>query len=199
MPDPLDTVSAQELYDRGMELAQNDDYVRAEQYLAAAMERGHPENAVMGPLIASCVRSSRMSAALGYAEPYLERHPEAWSLRLLVATIHMGLGEPAEARNHLLQVTLDQPGEAVPHYMLAVLLRDELRDLSRADEHFRRYLEIAPEGEHASEARAALSHVVQSSTESSTDTPSAEPGSRPVQLPPHASDPAPAAPGEASQ
>lgn len=154
--DPLETVTAEELYASGIQLAERQDYVRAEQYLVAAMQRGVDEHRVMPPLLAACVRSSRLSAALGYAEPYLERHPDEWSLRLLVATIQMGLGRTEQAHAELLRVTIQQPTEATPHYMLAVLARDALRDEATAEAAFRRYLELAPEGEHAEEARAAL-------------------------------------------
>ncbi|AKF11666.1 tetratricopeptide repeat protein [Sandaracinus amylolyticus] len=157
--DPLSTVQPSELYERGVYLAQHEDYIRAEQYLVAAMQRGHDENVVMPTLLAACVRSSRLSAALGYAEPYLERHPEAWSLRLLVATIHMGLGEPADAHAQLMRVVDDQPTEPVAHYMLGVLSRDDLADPAAAIASFQRYLELAPEGEHAAEARASIARA----------------------------------------
>ncbi len=154
--DPLETVTPEELFEQGVLLAEHQDYVRAEQYLVAAMQRGVDESRIMAPLLAACVRSSRLSAALSYAEPYLERHPDAWSLRLLVATIHMGLGRTEQAHTELLRVTAQRPNEATAHYMLAVLARDGLRDDEAAKSAFRRYLEIAPEGEHAEEARAAL-------------------------------------------
>jgi Flp pilus assembly protein TadD len=174
--DPLQTVSAQELYDRGMDLAEREDYVRAEQYFVASMQRGFDENRIMPLLLAACVRSSRLSAALGYAEPYLDRHPDAWSLRLLVATIHMGLGETAEARSELVRVTEDAPTDATAHYMLAVLSRDELRDDAAAEASFRRYLELEPEGEHANEARSAVQRHELEVAEGA--------GPRPVRLPP---------------
>lgn len=158
MPDPLDRVEGEELFERATALAEQEDFVRAEQYYAAAMERGVPEERVIGPLVAACVRSSRLSSALGYAEPYLERNPDAWSLRLLVATLLMGLGEPNEARAHLARIVEDEPTQSVPVYMLAVLHRDALHDPANATTYFQRYLDIAPDGEHAPEARAAISH-----------------------------------------
>jgi predicted Zn-dependent protease len=184
MPDPLDTVSAQELFDRGVQLVADEDYVRAEQYLVAAMERGHPEDAVMPPLLASCVQSSRLSAALRYAEPYLDRHPEAWSLRLLVATIHMGLGDAPRARDHLVRITVDRPDEPSAHYMLAVLSRDALGDADGALLHFQRYAELAPEGEHAEEARAAVAHPESLRTARAGEA-AAGASPRPVRLPSH--------------
>jgi tetratricopeptide (TPR) repeat protein len=157
-PDPLDTVEAAELYRRGRILAEQEDYVRAEQYLVAAIERGHSEDEVMPHLIASCVRSSRLSAALRYAEPYLEHNPGAWSLRLLVASIYMGLEQSDAAESQLGRVVLDRPEDATAHYLLAVIARDVRRDADRTVRHFQRYLELAPGGEHADEARAGIEH-----------------------------------------
>lgn len=190
--DPLTTVDPQELFDRGVYLAEHEDYIRAEQYLVAAMQRGFDEDRVMPTLLAACVRSSRLSAALSYAEPYLERHPDAWSLRLLVATIHMGLGEPGRAHAQLVRVVEDHPDEPTVFYMLGVLERDELEDLASARESFRRYLDLAPEGEHAAEARAALARAA-------TAAASEDATVRPVRMPSH--DPAqpaaqPATPAE---
>ncbi len=156
-PDPLDTVSAEELYRRGVLLVQSGDSVRAEQYIAAAIDRGFSEETAMPALMHACVSSSRLSAALTYAEPYLLRHPSNWPLRLLVASLHMGLAQHERARSELERVLRDAPDEPPEaHYFLGVLLRDELDDLEGARGHFRRYLAIAPQGDHRDEALAAL-------------------------------------------
>jgi len=157
-PDPLDSITADELYRRGVEIVETGDYVRGEQYLAAALDRGYSEDAVMPLLIAACVRSSRLSAALRYAEPYLDRHPDAWNLRLLVATIHEGLGDAEQARRHLLRVAEDQPTEPTASYLLGVLSRDAFHDGEAARAYFARYLELAPDGDHAAEARGEINH-----------------------------------------
>jgi tetratricopeptide (TPR) repeat protein len=155
--DPLDSVSAEELYQRGLAAGQAGDFVRAEQYLAAAIDRGIPEEQAMPPLIEACVQSSRLAAALGHAEPYLTQHPAQWSLRLLVASIHMALGHHEHARDELQRVLQDAPEEPpTAHYFLGVLLRDDLDDIEAAREHFRRYLALAPEGPHHEEALMAL-------------------------------------------
>lgn len=156
-PDPLDSVSAEELYRRGVMLVRAGDSVRAEQYLVAAIDRGFPEEAAMPALMHACVQSSRLSAALSYAKPFLARHPTQWPLRLLVATLHMGLEQPAKAREELVRVLRDAPEEPPEaHYFLGVLLRDELDDPEGSREHFRRYLALAPDGRHREEALAAL-------------------------------------------
>lgn len=157
--DPLQSIAVEELFRRGMLLAQAGDYVRAEQYLAASMDRGFPEERVLPALLNVCIRASRMVAALDYAGPYLARHPEQWPLRLLVGTIHMGLSEPERARTEFERVLVDAAPEEPPeaHYFLGVVFRDSLGDAEAAEGHFRRYLALAPEGSHGEEARAALS------------------------------------------
>lgn len=154
--DPMADVPPKELFERGVALAQAGDFVRAEQYLAEARDRGHAEEQVMPVLIRVCLASSRLRAALGYAEPYLERHPDAWALRFLVASIHLGLGRPEDARAELERVVREKPRQAEPHFLLAVVLRDAFGESDSARPHFERYLELAPEGEHATEVREAL-------------------------------------------
>jgi hypothetical protein len=160
--DPLDRFTGQQLFDLGMELAQAGDYVRAEQYFTASMARGIAEDQVMPRLVAVCLQSSRLTAALEHAEPYLARHPSDWRLRMVVATVYMGLERIDAARTELERVIADtgasETGE-VPeaHYFLAVLARDDLHDAPLARLHFDRYLALAPEGSHVDEARAGSS------------------------------------------
>lgn len=156
MPDPLDQVEAQELFRRGQQLAQMGDYVRAEQYLVAAMERGVTEAQVMPELMEVCVQSSRYSAALSYAEPYLAGHPEDWRLRQLVASILMGLGRPSDAVRELERVVISAPEEPLPYFLLGVIQRDHLHSPVLARERFLRYLELSPEGPHAEEAQEGV-------------------------------------------
>jgi tetratricopeptide (TPR) repeat protein len=76
---------------------------------------------------------------------------------MLVASLHMGLEHNQEAREQLERVLVDAPEEpAQAHYFLGVLLRDQLDDQPGALLHFRRYLALAPDGDHRAEARAAL-------------------------------------------
>lgn len=159
VPDPLDTVTADELYRRGAELAQAGDYVRAEQYLSAAIDRGYPEERAMPALMHVCVQASRLIAALEYARPYLARHPGEWTLRMLVASIHIGLEQHEEARDQLRRVLVDAPDEPHAHYFLGVLYRDRLDDMEAARNHFRQYLALAPDGDHREEALSALPPV----------------------------------------
>jgi tetratricopeptide (TPR) repeat protein len=206
-PDPLDTVSADELFSRGVRLGQAGDFIRAEQYIAAAIERGYSEERAMPALMAACVQGSRLSAALGYAEPYLARHPNEWSLRLLVASIHMGLSQHERARDELARVLRDAPEEPPQaHYFLGVLHRDHLDDADIAHQRFRRYLELAPDGPHRDEAISALPDAERAAYGVPTRVPAEGGAGVPVRMPPHepsepgepASDEAPSAEGDAS-
>lgn len=154
--DPLADVEPRELFERAVRFAQSGDHVRAEQYLVTAIDRGFPEQRAMPLLVRVCLESSRLRTALGYAEPYLARNGDDWALRYVVATIHLGLRDAPRARQELERVIATAPEQAEPHYLLARVLRDELGDAAAAEPHFRRYLELAPEGRHAPDANAAL-------------------------------------------
>ncbi|MCS6799506.1 MAG: tetratricopeptide repeat protein [Myxococcota bacterium] len=154
--DPVMHLDGRELLRRGVALASRGDLVRAEQYLVAAMQRGEPPERVLPVLLRVCIAASRLRAALDYATPHLERNPHDWALRLVVASIHLGLDRPQRARVELERVVAQVPDRPEGHYLLAVVLRDHAADLERARHHFERYLELAPQGPHAAEAVAAI-------------------------------------------
>jgi tetratricopeptide (TPR) repeat protein len=152
----LSSVSWEPIYDQGVVLANNGDLVRAEQYLAAAMQRGGPPERILPRLMRVCISSQRYRAAIEYARPFLERHPDIWPLQYLLATIHLGLGEPQSARTRLELVLHYNPRHGESEFALGKIFRDDLSDPAAADEHFRRYLELEPQGVHADEAREGL-------------------------------------------
>ena len=154
--DPLGGIAGTELYQRGMAMAAAGDFVRAEQYLTSAIARGYPEKRALPSLLRVCVASSRLRAALSHAEPFLQRNPDAWSLRYLVASIYLGVGEVDRARTSLERVIADAPEQPDAFYLLGLVLRDEVGDRPGAARRFSRYLELAPRGKHAAEVRAAL-------------------------------------------
>lgn len=154
--DPIRGVAGEDLFQRGLALANAGDLVRAEQYLAASIGRGADPERVLPPLMRVCVAASRLRAAIEYAKPYLDRHPDAWSLRYLVATLHLAIGEDSQARVELERVVREQPDQAAPHWTLAMMLRENAVDQEQARAHLERYLELEPQGVHAGDARAAL-------------------------------------------
>lgn len=170
--DPVSEVSGEDLYNQGLRYAQSGDLLRAEQYLATAISRGHDEERTLKALVSVCVAGSRLRAALRYALPYLRRNPTDWSLRYLVASIHLGLNEPDRARQELDLVIELAPDAPDAHFLLAELRRDHDADIAGAAESFRRYLALAPEGERAAEAHEALRRMnrpIAPSTEGSTE------------------------------
>lgn len=157
MPDPLREAKATEVFRRGLASESRGDYIRAEQYYAAAIDLGYPEKKAMPRLVRVCIASSRLSSALSHSKPYLESHPQDWALRYLVATAYYSLSDFGSAVSHLRRVMHDAPKRPEPHYLLAVIYRDELRDLTQAREHFQRYVDLAPNGEHLDEVNYFLS------------------------------------------
>lgn len=145
-----------ELMNRARVFAANGDYTRAEQYLSLAAESGRPDAEVTPLLIDVCVKDQRYRAALQYAQDYLRRHPRAYRLRFVEATLLSALGDVGRAREELEKVLHVSPQHADAHYSLAVLLRDDLGNHLEADQHFRSYLRLAPRGAHTEEARQSL-------------------------------------------
>jgi tetratricopeptide (TPR) repeat protein len=152
----LRDVPAEQLYARGLALADQGEYVPAEHFLQAARARGYAEGSVVKQLVKVCLASSRFDSALGYAEPYVESHPEDWRLRQVVATIHFAKGDGPAARRELEEVLAREPAHPDGHYLLALVLRDDYGDPGTAKLSFERYLALAPRGSHAAEARAWL-------------------------------------------
>lgn len=152
----LSAVQWEPIYDQGVTLANSGDLVRAEQYLAAAIQRGGPPDRILPRLLRVCIAAQRYRAAIEYARPFLDHRPDAWPLQYLLATIHMGLGEPQSARQRLELVLHYNPRYGEAEFVLARLYRDDLSDPGAADTHFRRYLEIEPAGSHAAEAREGV-------------------------------------------
>ena len=141
---------------RGKAFHQVGDLTRAEQYYAAAIQEGADPKEVLPLLLRVCIEGKRYRVAIEYAEPYLKKHPDDWKLRLLVAALYGGIGEPGTERAELEQVLAVNPNEATGHYALAVLLRDQYGDVVGADAHFREYLRLDPQGDHVDEAKAGL-------------------------------------------
>lgn len=147
---------------RGTAFASVGDLTRAEQYLAAALDAGADPDVVLPRLLRVCINSGNHRAAIGYAAPLLQRHPDDANLRFVVAELRAATGDPGGARADLERVVALDPDAPAPHFAFARLLRDQLRDPVGADREFRAYLRVAPAGEHADESRASLLLAVRS-------------------------------------
>jgi len=158
MPDPLAGVPARVLYNRGLRHAKQGDDVRAEQYLTAALEHGAPAEKVLPALVEAAISGQRYRSALGYAEALIARGNADWTIHYLVATLRAGTGNEAGAKRILVQLLEDQPAAAAPRYLYAALLIAEGGRGREARHNLEEYLELAPEGDHAAEARRLLRH-----------------------------------------
>jgi len=155
----METVRSEEtpekLFARGKAFASISDHTRAEQYLAAAIDAGGDPREILPVLLRVCVAERRYRVAIDYVERYLRKHPQDHRLRLVVATLHVNVGNVEVAENHLDRVIVEAPDMAQAHYARAVLARDG-EDAVGADRHFRAYLRLDPRGDHAEEARDSL-------------------------------------------
>lgn len=151
---PID--NAAQLFGLGREHAAQGDNLRAEQYFLAAQHAGYAETEILPRLLEVCVSSGRLRSALGYAEPYLRRHPQDFKLRHLVASIHFGLGDAARAYRELEGVLGEAPEHAPSQYLLAVIADEAFSDPEDARRYFQRYLKLEPHGDHAAEANSWL-------------------------------------------
>lgn len=146
--------AAQELLDRGLFLASQGDDFAAEQYLSAALSAGHPHDRVARELVRVCVQGGRLERALSHAQSYVETHPDDWIFHHVLATIQFAKGDVASAQAELNLVLSEHPEHADSHFLRGVILRDALSDVRGARRALERYLQLEPEGSHASEARA---------------------------------------------
>lgn len=153
---PATTTSAAALYREGIAWIRRGDPIRAERYLALAVRSGYPERRALPALIDVCIRASRLRAALDHLEPYLQRHPDAWRVRHLVASLHLALGNQTRALEELSRVAADPRADAAALYLHARLLQEAPGRELEARASFAAYLERAPRGPHAAEARLAL-------------------------------------------
>ncbi|MCL2447562.1 MAG: tetratricopeptide repeat protein [Polyangiaceae bacterium] len=148
--------SARELAGRGQAFASVGDWTRAEEYFSAALQAGAEPRGVLPRLVHACIEASRYRAAAEYVREYLPDDPDNPKLHLLYGLLEAAIGDRERARHELESVLRDHPDDSAGHYALAVLLRDSGADPAGASEHFREYLRLAPYGEHAAQARAAL-------------------------------------------
>ncbi len=148
--------AAQALYEQGSRLARLGDSVRAEQYLAAALREGYDPERVLPQLMRVCLNESRLRAALNHALPYLKKHPDAIWLRYLVATVYLGLEQPFHAREQLLAIEAQTPGNGRTQYLLGQTEWEGFDDPAAAEAHFRQYLRLEPRGQYTGEVEEWL-------------------------------------------
>lgn len=132
------------------------DPLRAQQYLTSALRAGADERVVIPRLLVLYVGDGQYRVALDQCEHYLRRHPDDRKVRLLLSTLYTAVGDADKAIEEYERVLSDAPNDAYAHFAMATLLHDRGGASARADEHYRAYLGLAPDGEHAAEARGLL-------------------------------------------
>lgn len=132
------------------------DGLRAQQYLLAALHAGANQEHALPWLLRLYVTDSQYRLAIDTARDYLRAKPDAVELRLLLARLYEATQLEAGAVEEYERVITVAPNEARAHFALAALLHAQGNEPGRADQHFRSYLALAPQGENAKEARAAL-------------------------------------------
>jgi Tfp pilus assembly protein PilF len=150
----------QKLTARGRAFAAVGDTTRAREYFDAALEAGGDESVLTPLLLSVCIRDGRYRLAIDYAERHVRRHPHDARMRFVLGTLRAGVGESAAAEADLSKVIAATPDNSGAQYAMAVLLRDQRGDLVGADQHFRAYLALEPEGEHSEEAKSSLLQAV---------------------------------------
>jgi tetratricopeptide (TPR) repeat protein len=141
--------------------AENGDYTRAQQYYSAALAAGGKPSVVLPKLLRACIASGDLRLATEYAEQELSRNPDDAKLRFVTGALHAQIGNRPAARNHLAQAAEQLKQNPKVQYSVATFFRDDLQDRVSADPYFREYLRLAPNGEHAAEARGSLMERVQ--------------------------------------
>jgi tetratricopeptide (TPR) repeat protein len=159
------------------------DWMRAEQYVALALEQGADSARATRLLVDACVRGQRYRAAAEHAERHLRTHPADSELRLVRALLLLGLDEPTSAARELEQLLRLDPAHALAHFALGSLQLENVRDPISADKHFRAYLALAPQGEYAERARSLLLRQVPSAGAALPPPEPASPASSGAELP----------------
>jgi tetratricopeptide (TPR) repeat protein len=141
---------------RGRAFARVGDLTRAEQYLSAALDAGAPVDTALPMLLRVCIAEQRYRAAITYGEPYLTKRPEDVRLRFVIASLYATIGETVIAKEQLEKVIEADPHNAEVHFAMGMLALEADGDMVTADGHFREYLRLEPQGDHAAQARSHL-------------------------------------------
>lgn len=153
--------TAASLVEQGRAYAEIGDGLRAQEYFASALKAGADEKVVLPLLLRACVSQKNYRLAAEYAEAALAREPRNARLRLLAGTLHASVGDSTRSRERLEQAAAELEGEPEVQFTVAVSFRDDANDVVNADKYFRRYLALAPNGEHADEAKSSLMVQIQ--------------------------------------
>ncbi len=86
----------------------------------------------------------------------LEEHPDESEIHLQLGTTLRDLGDHEKARNALIRSIIINPESAIAYWNLGMVYATGLHNAISARQAFQRYLQLAPDGDEASRARAWL-------------------------------------------
>jgi hypothetical protein len=157
--DPLLSAPHEGLFAKGVAFARRGDLTRAEQYLSAALLRGHARRPTVIALVRVCVAASRMRVAAHHAESYLREVPDDASMHYIAGTVYVALDQDRAARDHLLAAI----GSPRPVSEAAVVLAEITDSPDRRRELLALYLQRQPEGRLAARAQRELALLAEES------------------------------------
>jgi tetratricopeptide (TPR) repeat protein len=149
-------LSVDQLLELATVLQQRGDTQRAEQYYLAALDRGADERRVLPHLLSTYIRDRQYRLAAQRAEDHLRKHPNDLTVRVLLAALYQAIADYNRAVAEYTAVVRADDARADAHFALATILSEHGHDRAAADEHFRRYLALAPNGVYAERAQASL-------------------------------------------
>lgn len=153
---PAQPLTAEELLQIAGAAEQSGDGLRAQEYLLSALRAGVDQKRALPWLLRLYVADGQYRMAIDTTLDSLRAQPDDVDLRLLLAHLYEATELEAGAAEEYERVISAAPNDARAHFALAALLHEHGNEPGRADQHYRAYLALAPQGENAREARAAL-------------------------------------------
>jgi tetratricopeptide (TPR) repeat protein len=132
------------------------DPLRAQQYVLAARKAGADADKTLPWLLRLYIQDNQYRAAIEAAKEQLRHHPEQSELRMLLAGLYEATDLDVAAVEQYERVLVTRPSDAHAHFAMATLLHENGHEPGRADEHFRAYLALEPQGANAAQARSLL-------------------------------------------
>jgi tetratricopeptide (TPR) repeat protein len=149
-------VSGEQLLGIARHAERQGDTLRAQQYLLTALARGADPRRVLPWLLRSYVADGQYRSAIQRAREGLSVRADDIPLRLLLADLYRATELTAAALQEYEQVLELSPDQPRAHLELATMLHDSGADAARAEQHFRAYLVLEPNGSEAGAVRARL-------------------------------------------
>jgi predicted Zn-dependent protease len=139
----------------GEDAESHGDLLRAEQYYLRAEALKYDPDLVTPRIIRVLTTAHRYGEALDRCQRRLSIKPNDRATRYVEAALLVALDRPHEAERDLNAMIAEQPKDPEPYLALGRIYKDA-KDGERAKQMFHKYLELAPDGEHAAQVRFEL-------------------------------------------